>query len=250
MNVLKDNALNRWSYTLKATPQEAIRLFCFPYAGGGGSIYQPWAQIIPAQIGLYAIRLPGRESRFNEVSFTDLSALVDAFIHIFAQMLDRPFAFFGHSLGALVAFEAARRLNQMGLPLPRRLFLSAHSAPQCADKEEQIHQLSDVAFIEKLRKLQGTPEAVLKNAELMALFLPIIRADFEMRETYRYLEMAPLSCPISVFGGLEDTIPFHDLEAWRIHTTGQFTFRKVPGNHFFLQSARTHLLQAIAHDLS
>jgi medium-chain acyl-[acyl-carrier-protein] hydrolase len=196
------------------------------------------------------VQLPGRETRFREPAFTRLPALVEALAESLRPHLDRPFAFFGHSLGALVAFELARRLCGGGGPDPVQLFVSGCVAPQTRKRERFIHSLPAAEFRQELRCLNGTPVAVLDNEELLDLLLPTLRADFALWETSTYVAGPPLSCPVCAWGGLEDdAVNPRDLGAWRELTTGPFRLRMVPGNHFFLQAAQPLLLQGLAQEL-
>jgi medium-chain acyl-[acyl-carrier-protein] hydrolase len=165
--------------------------------------------------------------------------------------LDVPFALFGHSLGALVSFELARQLRKLGLPDLVHLFVSGHRAPQIPRPGPLTHQWPDAEFVAELRRLNGTPEEVLQHAELMALLLPVLRADFAIIETYSGSDEEALDCPISAFGGLQDSEASYDeVAAWREQTRGLFKVRMLPGDHFFLHSARAQILRAISQDLS
>jgi medium-chain acyl-[acyl-carrier-protein] hydrolase len=240
-----------WIEYLKPNPQAHLRLFCFPYAGGGASIFRTWANDVPTGVEVCPVQLPGRENRLIERPFTRLSSLVQALAQAISPYLDMPFAFFGHSMGALISFELARELRKQNSPGPSHLFVSGHRAPELPPRRRPIHQLADAAFKAELDRLDGTPEEVLQNAELMELFLPLLRADFAVCETYIHSPEAPLNCSISAFGGLQDKeVPFEDLEKWGDQTNRSFTLRRFPGNHFFVHSARDLLLQAIFKDLS
>jgi medium-chain acyl-[acyl-carrier-protein] hydrolase len=240
-----------WVTAAAPNPQARIRLFCFPYAGGGTAIFRTWAAELPREIEVCAVRLPGREHRLMEPPFMRLTPLVKALTHALRPYLDRPFAFFGHSMGALVCFELAHALRQDQPQGPTHLFLSARRAPQVPAPYPPIHALPDPQFVEKLRRLNGTPEAVLREPELMEVLLPVLRADFAICETYAYAPKALLDCPIAAFGGLQDSEAGHDdLAAWRDHTRGTFSLRMLPGDHFFLHSHRTLLLQAISDELT
>ena len=233
-------------------PQEAarIRLFCFPYAGGGASLYRTWAQGLPPQVEVCPVQLPGRENRIREEPFRRMETLVEALAAGLAPLLDRPFAFFGHSMGSLIAFELTRHLvRERGLS-PAHLFVSGHRAPQLPPRDEPIHPLPDEEFLAKVFELNGTPEEVRTDPELRALFLPILRADFELCETYGYQEAAPLPCPVSAFGGLGDHhVPREDLQAWQEQSQGRFVLRMLPGDHFFLTSAEPLLLRTLGQEL-
>lgn len=240
-----------WVRPPQPNPQARLRLFCFPYAGGGASVYRLWPEALPAQIEVCPVQLPGREGRMQEAPFTRLVPLVQTLARVLRPYLDIPFAFFGHSLGALISFELARQLRRQVDLSPVRLFMAACSAPQLSNPGPPIHQLPEAAFVAELRRLDGTPELILEDPNLLDLFLPLLRADFELYETYTYLAEAPLDCPLSAFGGLQDRrVDRGALAAWRDQTTGDLSLRMFPGNHFFLESDRWLLLQAVTQDLA
>ena len=158
----------------RANPQARFRLFCFPYAGGGASIYHAWSRSLPAEIDLCPVQLPGRENRFNEPLFTSLPLLVDALEHALVPYFDVPFAFFGHSLGALISFELARSLRRDLQRSPAQLFVSAHRAPQLPLGRSLLYTLPAAEFLRSVYRMGGTPSAVLMNKELISLMLPIL----------------------------------------------------------------------------
>ncbi len=224
-----------------------LRLFCFPYAGGSASLFAPWADDLPDEIEVFPVQLPGRERRLREPLLTRMDALLAALLPAIHPYLDLPYALFGHSMGAVIAFELAR---QRALPGPVHLFASARRAPQVPARKSAIHALPDAGFVAELRRFNSIPEAVLQNADLRQIFLPILRADFALYETYAYLAGPPLDCSISAFGGCEDVnVTRADLEGWREQTRAGFVLRMFAGDHFFLRDARPLLLRAIAHDL-
>ena len=238
-----------WVTCPKPNPQARLRLFCFPYAGGAASLFRTWSEELPAGVEVCPVQLPGRESRFREARYTRLMPLVHALGDVIQPYLTLPFAFFGHSMGALISFELARYLRRQNAPMPGRLFVSAHRAPHLPDPKAPIYNLPDSQFLEELRLLNGMPREVLENAELMELMLPLLRADFAIAETYAYTEDAPLACPISAFGGLADSeVSSEEVAAWRAQTLGNFTVRMLPGDHFFLFKQRSTLLQAISEE--
>jgi medium-chain acyl-[acyl-carrier-protein] hydrolase len=235
---------------MRANPQARFRLFCFPYAGGGASIYHAWSRSLPEEIDVCAVQLPGRENRFKEPLFTSLDPLIDALVRELAPFFDKPFAFFGHSLGALISFELARCLRSMQQPGPSQLFVSAHRAPQLPLSRDMLHNLSTPEFLRSVFRMGGTPPAVILHKELISLMLPTLRADFTVYETYSYAREEPLACPITVFGGEQDTlVTVRELQGWREQTHGTFKLCMLPGNHFFLQGSQQQLLQIIASDL-
>jgi myxalamid-type polyketide synthase MxaE and MxaD/epothilone polyketide synthase D len=231
------------------------RVFCLPHAGAGASAYRSWANELPPELQLCAIQLPGREHRLAEPPIDDAAALVRELVSGLRPFLDRKFVVFGHSMGALLAFELACQLRRAGLPQPSHLFVAAHRAPHLPFgagelQEAPVHQLGPREFRAELRRLEGTPEAVLANEELMQIAEPVLRADFKLCETYVYEPVDPLDIPISVFGGDSDPkVSALVLQAWREHTRAPLSLRMLPGGHLFLQSARAELVSAILSDL-
>jgi medium-chain acyl-[acyl-carrier-protein] hydrolase len=233
--------MSRWLRCYQPNPDASLRLFCFPYAGGSAALFRTW--VLP-NVEVWGVQLPGRGDRFSEPPITNITMILDVLIPDLRSYFDRPYAFFGHSMGALLGFEMARRSG------PECLFVSGRRAPQIKNAQ-QLHTLSDEAFLLELRRLNGTPPQVLENAELMALFLPILRADFAVCETYAYQEAAPLGCPIAAFGGTDDrTEPLQLLQGWRSQTTGEFSLQELPGDHFFLQTQQQVLLEEITKRLN
>ncbi len=243
------NERTPWLASRKPNPRVAVRLFCFPYGGGGESTFRSWQKGLPEAIEVCPVQLPGRGARIKEPPFTELGPLVRAAAQALAPHLDRPFALFGHSMGALVCFELARHLRRGGGPQPVRLFVSGRCSPQKLI-EPFAGDLPDSAFSEVLRRSGGTPEEVLENPELMELMLPVIRADFAVCRSYVYAPEPPFDFPITAFGGHEDRGVSRDcIGGWREHTTGPFVLRMLPGDHFFLNTSTRPLLAAIAKEL-
>jgi medium-chain acyl-[acyl-carrier-protein] hydrolase len=243
--------MNLWFNRPRPNPNASLRLFCFPYAGGSATIFRPWPDLMLRSVEICAVNIPGRLARLLEEPFTRLAPLVDALAQVITPWTDRPFAFFGHSMGALISFELSRKLRTIGAPLPERLFISGRRAPHLPDPDPYRHTYPDHQFIEELGRLNGTPPEVIANPELMQLMLPLLRADFSLCETYEYRPEPPLPCPLTAFGGLQDPeVPPESLEAWSQHTTCAFGLRLFPGDHFFLNSARDSLLTVIAQELS
>lgn len=237
-------------HRFKRSTQPRLRLLCFPYAGGSAHIFRDWANVLPPEIELLAYQPPGRGSRLAERPAASIASTTEAVYESILPYLNSPFAFFGHSMGALIAFELVRELRRGGELAPVRLCVSAHRAPHLYSQAPQIHDLPDALFLQKVRDLKGTPNDVLANEELVHLLLPALRADFRACETYRYRNEPPLSCPITVYGGILDSITREELAAWRIHTTSQSQLRLLPGNHFFLHSHGDLLLKLLVQDLS
>ncbi len=239
-----------WITYPKLNPQANLRLFCFPYAGSSAQTFRAWHNSLPKMVEVCPVELPGRGKQIRLAPFTRLQPLVEASAQALLPHLDKPFAFFGHSMGGLICFELARLLRkQYGLS-PVHLFVSGRRAPQIPDSAPPIHMLPEPQFLEQLRRLNGTPQAVLENTELMQFFLPILRADFTVLETYSYTAESPLDCPITTFGGCEDReVSWDELQSWQVQTSTSFSLHLFPGNHFFLHSAELLLLQTLSEKL-
>jgi len=239
--------LNPWVLQTGKHPAPSRRLFCFPFAGGGGSVFRKWAAYVPTDIELCPVQLPGREGRISEPPFNQMDELADAATSALLPLFDLPFAFFGHSMGALLAFEIARRLQKAGRPGPDLLIASAAVAPQVPTTSIS-YNLPASQLIDELRRLEGTPREVLDDAELIALVLPLIRADFQVVETYRFDPGPPLECPIVAMGGSEDPhVSPEQLETWCQLTNGEFARYLMSGGHFYVLHTAQIVVQAALH---
>ncbi len=244
------SSASRWIAIPRPTNSPRVRLLCFPHGGGGATGFNEWPGYLPEDIEACAVQLPGRGRRLFEAPPTSIDQVVTALLEAFQPFQDTPVALFGHSLGAWVAFEFARRLQEKEAPVVH-LFVSGQTAPQLPDPEAPIRDWPDREFITEVHKRYGGfPEEILHDEEMMALLLPALRADFTMKETYRYSLGPLLECPISSFGGHEDgSVAADDLAAWRDRTCSTFSFKMFSGGHFFIDSARESVLGAIAADL-
>lgn len=228
-----------------------LHLFCLPYAGGGASLFRTWSAALPSEVAVHAVQLPGREERLSESPYTRMAPLTDDLAEALLPYLAQPFAIFGHSLGALVAYEATRTLRRRYSKLPLQLFVSACRAPRLHAEDSPIHALPEAEFVNEIRALSGTPPEVFASNELMQIMVPLLRADFELFETYSYREEEPIACPIIGLGGLRDPeVSSENIAAWREHTHGPFRLHMFPGDHFFLQSARPKLLGVLSDHLN
>lgn len=197
------------------------------------------------------MQLPGRGHRLPAgPPLRQMQAMVEDTARGLRPLLDKPFALFGHSMGAVLAFELARLLRAERGPEPAHLFVSGHRAPQIADRTPPTYDLPEKEFFEELRRLNGTPREVLDHPELMEVVLPLLRADFEVIQTYAYREGEPLECPISAYGGLYDEdVTREDLQGWREQTTAPCAVRLFPGDHFFINTSRELVLQTLSREL-
>jgi medium-chain acyl-[acyl-carrier-protein] hydrolase len=242
-------ARSAWLPFVKTHPAARLTMFCFHHAGGGASTFRAWPQLLPSEVEVAAVQLPGREGRLAEPAMTNCDAVVNAVLA--GLPLEAPFVFFGHSMGARVAFELARALRRRGAELPLQLIVSGCRAPHVPRREELKHLLPDAELRAELARYAGTPKEVIANDELMAVLLPTIRADFEVIESAGFRSEPPLAIPITALGGTADEeVTREDLEAWREHTTAEFARRMFVGNHFFVQHARGQVVEAVARELS
>lgn len=199
-------------------------------------MYRAWGNYLPQDVEVVGIHLPGREALMGEPLRDSIDALASAVQAATETCLDRPFAFFGHSMGAWIAFELARTFEREGKRVPVHFFASGRRAPQILDPRTAIHQLADEDLVNATTKLfGGIPAAVLAEPELMELLLPVLRADLTAVETYRYLPGPPFRCPLSAFGGQSDSqVSLSDLERWGEQTQLSFDVQLFPGAHFYL----------------
>ena len=238
--------------SFQPNPDARLRLFCFPSAGSGVALLHNWLKGLPPYIHVCPIQLPGRENRRLETPFNRMDPLVTQLADALDPYLNLDFAFFGHSLGSLIAFELARELRRRGTPGPLHLFVSARCAPQIEVSVLPIHELPEPQFISQLRnRFNAIPDAILADEDLLKLFVPVLRADLAILETYVYKPEEPLAGSLSVFGGTVDgTVNRDQLEAWRLQASGAFKLRMLPGDHFFPKISRSAFLGAISQDLT
>lgn len=211
--------------------------------------FRSWQDFFFGKVEIWALQLPGRSARLHEPPFTQMQPLVDAVAEQLLPWLDRPFAFFGHSMGATLSFEVACKLRGEQNLEPRHLFVSGRRAPH-RPSPPPIYHLPEPEFIERLRSLNGTPDEVLDHQEFLQLLMPMLRADFEVIETYKHIPRPALQCPITALGGLRDeNVGQEHLNAWNELTVGPFSMHMFSGNHFFLNSEQKALLQVISNEL-
>lgn len=244
---------NPWIFCPKPNPTAPMRLFCFPYAGGGPTIYSAWGEQLPS-FEVVAIQYPGRGSRMLEDPLTQMNTLVEAIAEgILPYLQTKPFAFFGHSMGATVAFELAQYLKRKHGIEPAHLFVSGRIAPHAPHNRKPIHALPDADFIEELQTLGGTPREVLANDDLMQLLLPLLRADFEVVETYKQTTEEPLGCALTAFSGTGDNRADDiAMTEWGRYTRSNFEVQTFDGDHFFLHGdqAQKQVVQSVARELA
>lgn len=235
-----------WVTCPNPAPSAVKRLFCLPYAGGGASVYRSWGKSLGSSIEVCPIQLPGREARLFEPSFDDITPLIEATLKHLTPYLDKPYAFYGHSMGALLAFELTRAIERKpNLLRPERIFLGAHRAAHLPRHRKPMHELSHQEFLAVLRDYGGFVDEIINNDEMMELLLPAIRADFKLCDTYRFEDRGQVSCPIHLLAGaLDNKTTVESIQAWQQHSAATVDLEIIDGGHFFLN---THTPIVLGH---
>ncbi|MGW7609100.1 thioesterase II family protein [Streptomyces sp. NPDC054766] len=241
-----------WFRRFTTAAGDGPRLVCFPHAGGSATAFKDLARALPADFDVVCVQYPGRQDRYNEAPFTDLTALVEAVAGELARELaadrGRPYALFGHSMGALVAFETARLLARGELPGPQRLFLSGRGGPDTGGIPYHLYDDDDV--LADVRRLGGTEQAMLEDPDILDLVLPALRADYRALGTYGWRGGVPLAAAVTVLTGDSDPMmTVQDAQTWRAHTTGDFAVEVFPGGHFYLFDQLERVAAAVTEGL-
>ena len=238
------SSANKWFVSTRTNENAELRLFLFPYAGGGPPAFAAWDEEFDSRIETVIVHYPGRGSRFREQPIKRIDILVENLFQAIQPYLDKPFAFFGHSLGSLIAFELAKLVQ------PQVLFVSGCIAPHLPNPRSMIHHLPNPDFIKSLKEFNGIPNEVASNSELMELLIPMLRADFEAFETYR-TNSHQLPCPIVGFGGLDDPSTSREqLDGWSAHTSANFRSQYFSGDHFFINANKKDIIAAITSEIT
>jgi medium-chain acyl-[acyl-carrier-protein] hydrolase len=227
------------------TPAPRVRLLCFPHAGGGTAIYRPWISELPGNIEVCAVQPPGREGSFGAPPITSMRALVAAIVEAILPLSDLPIALFGHSLGAIVAYETALSLLREGID-PLALVVSSHRAPHLPSPRPPIAHLPDADFLDEVVRLGGIPPEVLASSELIELILPVLRTDFHLAESYHAPLEVALRAPVLALGSRSDYVSEEAIAAWRAVTCGSFSWRMFAGDHFYINTERRALTACVA----
>lgn len=241
---------NPWLVPFKSDANADHRLFCFPYAGGSAYVFRSWNQMLPPSFEVVAIQAPGTGKRLIEPPCMSVEEIVSGVLEAIGSLLgEKPFSFFGHSKGALIAFELAAKLQQRNMPQPKHLFLSASPAPWTRILRQDYASLSDSEFIERIKSLNGTPPGVFEEPELLKLLLPGLRADFTLCERYSHRPTDMLRVPTTVFFGEYDQIEPHQVRAWQDAIASEIRFESIPGEHFFIHSHLERLTMLVGRQL-
>ncbi|GAB2898606.1 alpha/beta fold hydrolase [Streptomyces deserti] len=238
-----------WVRRYHPAPDASARLVCFPHAGGSASFYFPVSSALSAVADVAALQYPGRQDRHTEKGIDSIAELADRAHEALRPCADRPLTFFGHSMGAVLAFEVARRFERDGQG-PVRVFASGRRAPS-THRSENVHQRDDEGIIAEMRKLSGTDPRVLGNDEVLRMVLPAIRSDYTAIENYRAEPGATIAAPITVLTGDADPrTTLDEARAWEQHTTGDFDLKVFPGGHFYLTEHAAEVIEVLRAHLT
>jgi surfactin synthase thioesterase subunit len=238
-----------WFRRFRPASPGAVRLFCLPHAGGSAPYFMPLARALAGEYDVVCVQYPGRQDRRQEPAVEDIGTLADLFLETFRAEPGTPPVLFGHSMGAVVAYELARRLEREGTP-PLGLIASGRRAPHL-HREETVHQRDDNGLVAEIQQLNGTDPGVLNDEELLRMILPSLRADYRAVETYRHQPGEPLRTPVSVLIGESDPrVTLDEARAWRELTGGAFAFRSFPGGHFYLNGQQAAVTRAIVESIA
>ncbi len=238
---------SNWLVFPQCNPNAQLRIFCFPYAGGNVTTYTPWLDFLPKQVELVFVQPPGRGSRLLEPGYNSVTELVnDLLPEIKKYLEEKPYLLFGHSMGARMSYELVKKIITVGIPLPVHFVASGSPAPDHKMKESPMHLSDDAEFIDRLRNLNGTPEEILENSELMALLLPALRKDFELAETYKCAPTDPIDCPITVFRGMDDEwVEEQAAEKWFQFFGSNTHMETFSGGHMFIEQSQHEVVKTL-----
>lgn len=235
----------QWIVTPAARPDAKMRLVCFPFAGGSAAFYNEWQKHIPRHIEVSAVELPGRGMRFGESLRYHMTSIAEPIVELLKALSDKPYVIFGHSMGSLIGYEISRRMQALGKG-PLALLASGRRAPCVPLSDPPLHTLDDHALVRRLGEYNGTPAEVLNDPDMRGLFLPIIRADLQINDTYAQGADSSLKCPIYAFAGEDDPeAPPVMVERWSAMTSGEFSMNRFKGGHFFLKEKQQDFMERL-----
>lgn len=245
-----DGRSELWLRRFHPPPESGARLICFPHAGGSATYFLPLSAALSTSVDVLGVQYPGRQDRRSERAIGDMAALADEVFGVMRSLADRPLAFFGHSMGAVLAFEVARRFADEAAQVPLALLVSGRRAPSI-HRNDQLHRKSDAVLVAEIKRLSGTDASLLADDEVRQMVLPAIRSDYRATETYHYRPGPKLSCPISAFVGDSDPrVTVDEAQAWRHHTAAGFRCRVFAGGHFYLNGQHADVVNAISEDIA
>ena len=242
---------DKWFFCMRPKPLASIRLFCFPFGGGGASVFHQWSDAMGDDIEIRALQLPGRETRYSEPRGKDVNYLVKNIVQALVAYQDKPFALFGYSLGSLLAFEVCRELRRQKLQMPEHLFIAALHAPHLPPPHPPISSLADQEFVETVEYYYQPPGEAWNNQELREFLLPVLRDDIALYESYVYQQGEPLQCPIDVFAGDQDrSIPLELMRSWSEQTSSTVKQHVFNGGHFFIDDSVNEIQTLVSNSLT
>lgn len=240
----------KWYVEYKKNPHASMRIFCFPHSGGGASTYFSWSNLLSLTVELISIQLPGRENRFYDHLTNDLEFIIDNLSQEFTYYKEKPFVVFGHSLGALIAYEFVKSVYQSYGIYPQYMIVSGAKAPHLPFRIKKLSQLEDEELLQELKNYGEINDALLQNEQILKMFLPIFRSDFSIGENYNYKETVVFPFDILALAGSDDpTVNKKEILGWSGYTSGNFEFRIFPGGHFFLKSHTEEILSFISQKI-
>jgi surfactin synthase thioesterase subunit len=225
-----------------------VTLILLPFAGGSRSSYKKFSEGLPASIAINTVELPGRGSRYKEKPLTHLDAMVDDIYDQVSDRLTYPYAIYGHSMGAVLGYLLTRKIIAQQITVPVHLFVTGRGGPSCHFKSHSFYKLPSSHFIERV-KLYGGFTSITGNGKWIQIFEPVLRADFQAVENYRYKEEPPFEVPVTAAIGMDDTITTAQAEAWKKETSATFELLQFPGDHFFIFKCLPELIQLIERKL-
>lgn len=238
-----NSPISKWFFIAEPRPFAKARLFCFHYAGSNANVFSSWLSVIPEDIELVAVQLPGRGTRFGENLHDTMPPLMAGLLDDIPALLDKPYFVFGHSLGCAVACELLFQLQHLDMPAPLHFFASGRRSPSCEPLIPPLHDYPQDRFEQALRSFNGTPEEIFEEPELLALFSPILRSDFRLSYDWQHEPKVKLQCKASALGGEEDTlVPEYQLRAWQQHFEQTIEIKLFPGGHFFIDKHQNLLM--------
>lgn len=239
-----------WLRSFHPAPEARTTLVCLPHAGGSASFFFPVSRELGPEFEVLAVQYPGRQDRRHEPNIDSLPRMADEIVEALRHLDDRPFALFGHSMGAMLAYEVTLRLADAGLRTPTRIFVSGRRAPS-RYRDDRMHLLSDQEILAQLRRLNGTEAVALDDPDIREMIMPVLRSDYRAVETYRHEPGRMLDCPVTVLTGNQDPlVSIEEACAWEEHSTGPTDLRVLPGDHFYLVGQREEVLDILRLRLS
>ncbi|MBB1259073.1 thioesterase II family protein [Streptomyces alkaliterrae] len=237
-----------WIRRFHPSDEATTRLFCFPHAGGSASFFFPTSRALAPGTDVVAVQYPGRQDRRNEPNVASMAEMADRAARALLPRTDLPYALFGHSMGATLAYEVARRLQEAGRP-PLALWVSGRRAPHRV-VDDGLHRLSDDELVADISALDGTGTQIFGDAELLDIVLPTLRSDYRAAETYEYVPGPALDCPVHALTGFSDPrVAVRELHHWSEHTRRSFDLRVFSGGHFYLVDNHEDVVEVIAEAL-